>query len=163
MNERIYFPEMRVVTGEGEMLGIISKEDALKEAKGRGLDLVIIADKAIPPVAKIIDYGKYIYEQEKQKKKNKKKQKNVSLKEIQLKPNIDVHDLEVKMKNLRKFIDNKDKVKVVMRFFGRQRLHTEKGREILEKVVKMNEDICDVEERSPLSGNSMLLMLVPKK
>jgi translation initiation factor IF-3 len=163
MNDRIYFPEMRVVNYDGEMLGVLSKKDAVKAAEERGLDLVIIADKAIPPVAKIIDYGKFLYEQEKQKKENKKKQKVVDLKEIQLKPKIEAHDLEVKIKHIRKFIEKNDKVKVVMKFFGRQRMHTVPGDQIIDQVIEKTSDICDVEKRTPLVGNAILLMLAPKK
>ena len=163
MNERIYFSEMRVVDSAGEMLGILSKADALKAAADSGLDLVIIADKAIPPVARIIDYGKFLYEQEKQKKENKKKQKVVDLKEIQLKPKIEAHDLEVKIKHIRKFIEKNDKVKVVMKFFGRQRMHTVPGDQIIDQVIEKTSDICDVEKRTPLVGNAILLMLAPKK
>ena len=146
-----------------ELATILSKEDALVAAKNSGLDLVIIAESALPPVAKIIDYGKFVYEQEKQKKENKKKQKVVHLKEIQLKPKIESHDLEVKVKNIRKFIEKKDKVKVVMKFFGRQRLHTANGDEIMDKVIEQTSDICDIEKRTSLIGNTMLLMLIPKK
>ena len=119
INEMIQAPEVRLIGAEGEQIGVVSREDALDRSANIGLDLVIVADNANPPVCKIMDYGKFKYEEQKKKNEARKKQKTIDVKEIKLRPNIDSHDYDVKMRSMLKFLNEGDKVKVTMRFRGR--------------------------------------------
>lgn len=163
MNERIKFPELRVLDEKGSMLGVLKKEQALALANEKELDLIVITEKANPPVAKIIDYGKFIYEKEKQKKDTKKKQKIVQIKEVKLRSKIGIHDLEIKIRSVKKFLEEKDKVKITMSFFGREREHSELGGNIMRKVMDEIKDIADIEKQPNMIGNSMILVVAPKK
>lgn len=141
----------------------MSGKEAQAIANEKGLDLVKIAPKAKPPVCKIMDYGKYKYEQAKKEKEAKKKQKVITVKEVRLSPNIEEHDLNIKANQAHKFLKNEDKVKVTLRFRGREMKNTHKGLEIMEKFRKILEDICIVEKPAKLEGRQMIMVLAPKK
>lgn len=163
INEQIRDKEVRVIGEDGEQLGIMSSKEAQMLAKEANLDLIKIAPKATPPVCKIIDYGKYRYEQAKREKENRKKQTVISVKEIRLSPNIEDHDINTKMNMATKFLNNGDKVKVVVRFRGREMAHTEFGREILMSCFAKLEEIADIESQPKLEGKNMVMVLMPKK
>jgi translation initiation factor IF-3 len=163
INEKIKFPELRVLDDKGNMLGVLKTEEARKLANEKELDLIVITEKANPPVARIIDYGKFIYEKEKQKKETKKKQKVVQLKEVKLRSKIGIHDLDIKIKCVKKFLENKDKVKITMSFFGREKEHSELGGNIMKKVMEAIKDESDIEKQPNMIGNSMILVVTPKK
>lgn len=163
INEQIRDKELRVIGSKGEQLGIMSAKDAQKLAREEGLDLVKVAPKAKPPVCKIIDYGKFKYEQTKREKEAKKKQNIISVKEVRLSPNIEEHDVNTKMKNARKFLTKGDKVKVSVRFRGRELAHTSVGRGILLDFAKGLEDIADIEKQPKMEGRFMTMFLTPKK
>ena len=151
-----------MVGEEGEQLGIMSSQEAQKMADEAGLDLVNISPKAKPPVCKIMDYGKYRFEQNKRQKEAKKNQKIVTLKEMRLSATIDKHDMEVKAKNVRKFLEAGDKVKISIRFRGRQLSHTDQGRLVMNMFLEMLDDRAAVEKNAKMEGRSMFMILVPK-
>ena len=161
VNEQIREKEIRVIGENGEQLGIMSVPAALKLAEEAGLDLVNISPKATPPVCKIIDYGKYRFEQGKRQKEAKKNQKVISLKEMRLSATIDKHDMEVKAKNVGKFLAGGDKVKVSIRFKGRQLSHTEQGMQVMNMFLEMLEN-ASVEKPAKMEGRSMFMILAPK-
>jgi translation initiation factor IF-3 len=161
MNERINFPKIRVVGEKGEQFGIISPMEALNIARSKGLDLIVITDKSDPPVCKIIDYGKYLYEKEKQKKEAKKKQKVMGSKELRIRPNISKHDLDVKIKQIIKFLEEKDKVKVLIQFVGRGRQYISLGDEIINTIIEAVKDLAIVEKDSYMSNNAITVNLMP--
>lgn len=163
INEQIRDREVRVIDDEGNQLGIMSARDAQRIAKEKNLDLVKIAPKAKPPVCKIIDYGKFRYEQAKKDKENKKKQTTVSIKEVRMSPNIEQHDIDTKMKNGRKFLGKGDKLKISVRFRGREMAHTSIGRDMLLRFAEELSDIADIEKRPKMEGRSMTMFLAPKK
>lgn len=163
INEQIRDKEVRLIDEEGNQLGIMSAKDAQKLAREKNLDLVKISPKANPPVCKIIDYGKFRYEQAKKDKEAKKKQNVTSLKEVRLSPNIEDHDIQTKRKNAEKFLKNGDKVKVAVRFRGRELAHTNIGREILVEFANGLQDVCDIEKPPMMEGKSMIMFLNPKK
>ena len=169
INEEIRAREVRVIVdgvdGKAEQLGVMSSRDALKLAAERHLDLVEISPNAKPPVCKILDYGKYRYEQQKKQKEALKKQKaNMSeLKEFRLSPVIDVGDFETKLRNATKYLEKGDRIKLTIRFKGRQMAHTELGNEVLERFASRVEDIADIEQKPNLDGRVMTMLLVPKK
>lgn len=144
------------------MLGVLSKSEALKVALEAGLDLVEISPNAEPPVCKILNYGKYKYELQKKKAEAKKKQKVVEVKEMQLRPMIDPHDFEIKCKAIKRFIDEGNKVKIIMRFRGRELSHQEIGMGILLKVKSLFEEISKVDHMPKLEGRQMVMVLSPK-
>lgn len=155
-------PEVRVIDSEGEQLGVMSVEDAMRHAAEVGLDLVEVSPTAKPPVAKILDYGKYKYEQQKKKNEAKKKQKTIELKEIKFRPNIDQHDYDTKMKSMHKFIDEGDKVKVTLRFRGRELAHQELGLEVLHRVRDEMAEKAKVEQNPNMEGRQMIMVLAPR-
>lgn len=163
INEQIRDREVRLIGSKGEQLGILSARDAQKLAREQGLDLVKVAPKAKPPVCKIIDFGKFKYEQTKREKEAKKKQNIINVKEVRLSPNIEQHDINTKMKNASKFLSKGDKVKVSVRFRGRELAHTNAGREILLKFAKDLSEIADIEKYPKMEGRSMTMFLAPKK
>ncbi|MDF2472711.1 MAG: translation initiation factor [Lachnospiraceae bacterium] len=163
INEQIRDKEIRLVGEEGEQLGIMSSKDALKLAKEANLDLVKIAPTAKPPVCKIIDYGKYRYELARKEKEAKKKQKVTDVKEIRLSPNIDDNDLLTKANQARKFITKGDKVKVALRFRGREMAHMGSSKQILDDFFSKLEDIAIVEKPAKLEGRSMIMFLTEKR
>ncbi len=163
MNEQIRDKEIRLIGDDGEQLGIMSAKDALKMAKEAGLDLVKIAPTAKPPVCKIVDYGKYRYEQARREKEAKKKQKTTEVKEIQLSPNIDVNDLTTKANQARKFLEKGNKVKVALRFRGREMAHMATGKEVLDTFLEKVSDVAVVEKPAKLEGRSMIMVLAEKR
>lgn len=163
INEQIRDREVRLIGEDGEQLGILPAKDALKLAQEANLDLVKIAPTAKPPVCKIVDYGKYRYELARKEKEAKKKQKVTDVKEIRLSPNIDENDLTTKANQARKFITKGDKVKVALRFRGREMAHMSTGKEILDSFYKILEDIAIVEKAAKMEGRSMIMFLTEKK
>jgi translation initiation factor IF-3 len=163
INEQIRDKEIRLIGEEGEQLGIVAVKDALNLAKEANLDLVKIAPTAKPPVCKIIDYGKYRYELARKEKEAKKKQKITDVKEIRLSPNIDDNDLLTKANQARKFILNGDKVKVALRFRGREMAHMASGKQIIDDFFGKLEDIAIVEKPAKLEGRSMIMFLTEKR
>lgn len=163
INEQIKDREVRVVSEDGEQLGVMSAKDAMKLAKDANLDLVKIAPTAKPPVCKIIDYGKYRYELARKEKEAKKKQKTTDVKEIRLSPNIDENDLATKANQARKFLSKGDKVKVSLRFRGREMAHMDINRQILDRFYSRLEDIAVVEKPAKMEGRSMIMFLTEKR
>ena len=162
INEEIRDKEIRVITDDGEQLGIMSAKDALKEAEKRSLDLVKIAPNAQPPVCKIMDYGKYRFEQAKREKEARKNQHVVDIKEVRLSLNIDTHDFNTKLNNAVKFIKHGDKVKVSIRFRGREMGHPEIGLETMKRFADACAEFASVEKPAKLEGRNMLMFLAPK-
>lgn len=163
INEQIRDREVRVVGADGEQLGIMSSREALKLAQDAELDLVKIAPTAKPPVCKIIDYGKYKYEQIRKEKEAKKKQRTIELKEIRLSPNIETNDLNTKIGAARKFIAKGNKVKITLRFRGREMAHVQTSKHILDDFAKELADVATVEKAPKLEGRSMSIVLTEKK
>ena len=163
INEQIRDKEVRVISENGEQLGVMSAKDALKMAKEAELDLVKIAPTAKPPVCKIIDYGKYKYEQTRKEKEAKKKQNVTEVKEIRLSPNIDVNDLNTKANQARKFLAKGDKVKVALRFRGREMAHMGLSKQILDDFYSKVEDIAVIEKPAKLEGRNMIMFLGEKR
>ncbi len=163
INEQIRDREVRLISESGEQLGIMSARDAYKKAQEAGLDLVKIAPTAKPPVCKIIDYGKYKYELARKEKEARKKQKTIDVKEIRLSPNIDTNDLNTKVGAARKFISKGDKVKVSLRFRGREMAHVQSSKYILDEFAEQLSDIAVVEKAPKLEGRSMTMFLTVKR
>lgn len=163
INEQIRDKEVRLIGADGEQLGIMSSRDAQKLADEAGLDLVKIAPTAKPPVCKIVDYGKYRYEQTRKEKEAKKKQKVIEIKEIRLSPNIDTNDLNTKMNAARKFLSKGDKVKVTLRFRGREMAHMNSSKHILDEFAENLTDIAVVEKAPKVEGRSMTMFLTEKR
>jgi translation initiation factor IF-3 len=162
INEEIRIREVRVTDENGEQLGIMQTRDALRLAEERHLDLVEVAPKARPPVCKIMDFGKYRYEQQKRDKEARKKQKVITIKEVKLRPNIEQHDFDVKLKNAQRFIEEGNKVKVTIMFRGRELSHPEIGSTVLDKIAKALGDTVSVERAAKLEGKNMTMILSPK-
>lgn len=163
INEQIRDREVRLIGENGEQLGVMPARDAMKLAKEAELDLVKIAPTAKPPVCKIIDYGKFKYEQARKDKEAKKKQKVTDVKEIRLSPNIDVNDLNTKANQARKFLSKGDKVKVALRFRGREMAHMSTNKQILDEFFSKLEDVAVVEKPAKLEGRSMIMFLAEKR
>ena len=163
INEQIRDREVRLIGEDGEQLGIMSAREAMKIAQEAELDLVKIAPAAKPPVCKIIDYGKFRYEQSRKEKEAKKKQKTVEIKEVRLSPNIDTNDLNTKVNNARKFISKGNKVKVTLRFRGREMAHVQQSRHILDDFAELLADIAVVEKPAKLEGRNMSMVLTVKR
>ena len=163
LNEQIRDKEVRLIGENGEQLGIMSAKDALKLAKDAELDLVKIAPNAQPPVCKIIDYGKYRYEQARREKEAKKKQKVIEVKEVRLSPNIDENDINTKINAARKFIQKGDRVKVTLRFRGREMSHMAQSKHILDEFAEKLADIAVVEKPAKVEGRSLTLILSEKR
>ncbi|MDP4089144.1 MAG: translation initiation factor IF-3 [Bacillota bacterium] len=163
LNDEIREKELRVIGDDGSMLGLMSSRDALKIAEEKELDLVMISPGANPPVCRIMDYGKFIYEQSKKDKEAKKKQKVVLLKEVRLSPNIEEHDITIKATNAKKFLMEEDKVKVTVRFRGREADYSYIGRRILESFINRLQDVCVIEKPAKLEGKNMIAILAPKR
>lgn len=161
INEAIEAREVRVVNAEGQPLGIMSSKEALKLAYEKDLDLVLIAPQAQPPVCKIMDYGKFCFEKQKREKEAKKKQQTVELKEIQLSCRIDTHDYETKLNQARKFLTSGNKVRVVMRFRGREMSHMSIGRDLLDKFLADTQDVGVCDKKPVLDGRFMSMVINP--
>ena len=163
INEQIRDREIRLIGENGEQLGIMSARDAMKMAKEAELDLVKIAPAAKPPVCKIIDYGKYRYEQARKEKEAKKKQKTIEIKEVRLSPNIDVNDLNTKVGAARKFIEKGNKVKVTLRFRGREMAHMQSSKHILDDFAEQLKDVASVDKPPKIEGRNMTMFLTEKR
>ncbi len=163
INEQIRDREIRLISEDGEQLGIMSAREAMKIAQEKELDLVKIAPMAKPPVCKIIDYGKFKYEQARKEKEAKKKQKTVEIKEVRLSPNIDTNDLNTKVNNAKKFITKGNKVKVTLRFRGREMAHVQQSKHILDDFAEMLADVASVEKPAKLEGRNMSMVLTEKR
>ena len=162
INGQIRAKEVQLIGDEGEKLGTISIKEALEQAEEKGLDLVLVAPNAKPPVCKIMNYGKYRFEQSKKEKEAKKKQKVLEVKEIRITPNIEEHDFGFKCKNARKFLEDGNKVKITVRFRGREINNSKMGEQVLDKFIEALEDIATVEKRPKLEGKNMFIMLTKK-
>ena len=160
-NSRITSPEVQVINSDGENLGIINLQEAISKAKNENLDLIEIAPNARPPVCKIMDMGKYKYDQQKKINKAKKKQKKIDLKEIKLRPVTEVHDYSFKIKNAQKFLSKGDKVKFTIRFKGREMQHANLGNELMEKIKVDIKEIGKVELQPKLEGKQMIMVIQP--
>ena len=163
INDRIEAREVRLVAQDGEMMGVVALADALDRADEVGLDLVEISPNATPPVCKILDYGKFKYEAQKKANAARKKQKVIEVKEIKMRPSIDQHDYGIKMRKVRGFLDEGDKVKVTMRFRGREMAHQHLAINILEKVREEMGDLAKVEQFPKLEGRQMIMVMAPLK
>lgn len=161
MNKDIRAMEVRLIGADGENVGVVSRDDALKRARDLGLDLVEISPNIDPPVCKITDFGKYKYEQQKRLSENKKKQKIVCVKEVQLRPMIEEHDYQVKLKSTLKFLEEGNNVKVTLRFRGRELSHQDIGEKVLVRFVADIGEIGKVDSKPKLSGKQMVMMLAP--
>lgn len=161
VNEGIRAREVRLIDSNGDQLGVKSRQEALEIAATRNLDLVLVAPNAKPPVCRIMDYGKYRFEQQKKEKEARKKQKVINVKEVRLSPGIEDHDFNTKLRNARKFLEKGDKVKVSIRFRGRAITHKDLGRDVLERMAEECNDVSTVEQKPKMEGRSMFLMLAP--
>ena len=155
-------PQVRLVDENGEQVGVVPVADALRRAETAGLDLMEVSPNADPPVCKIIDYGRFRYEAQKKKNEARKKQKVIEVKEIKMRPNIDTHDYEVKMRSIHRFIGEGDKVKVTMRFRGREMVHQELGKQVLDRVREEMEETAKVEQFPKLEGRQMTMVMAPR-
>jgi translation initiation factor IF-3 len=163
INEEIRAREVRVVSESNEQLGIMLLRDALRVAAEQQLDLVEVAPTAKPPVCRIMDFGKFKYEQQKRDKEVKKKQKTFTLKEVKLRPNIEDHDFEVKLKNALRFLEDGDKVKVTIMFRGRELSHPELGKQVLVRMAAEVKEVANVEREPKLEGKNMIMILSAKQ
>ncbi len=162
INDAITNATVLLIDDEGEKRGVMKLEDALDLATKAGLDLVEVSPNAEPPVCKVMDYGKYKYQLQKKANEARKKQKVIEVKEIKLRPGIDTHDYDVKMRAMRRFFDEGDKVKVTMRFRGREMAHTELGFDLLQKVKADTEAVAKVEFEPKMEGRQMIMILAPR-
>ena len=162
VNEEIRIPQVRLIDQDGEMQGVLTVREAMQRAFAVGLDLVEISPNADPPVCKILDFGKFKYEQQKKKNEAKKKQKVIEIKEIKVRPNIDDHDYEVKMRQMKGFIEEGDKVKVTLRFRGREMAHQDIGIRVLERIRSELEAETKVEQMPRLENRQMVMVLSPR-
>jgi len=162
INDDIGVMRVRLVDERGNMVGVVGRNEALTMAANAGLDLVEIAPNADPPVCKILDYGKFKYEEQKKKNEARKKQKIIEVKEIKLRPSIDDHDYQVKMRSMNKFIEEGDKVKVTMRFRGRELAHQELGMNVLMRVKDDLDEIAKIEQFPRMEGRQMTMVISPK-
>ena len=162
VNESISSPEVRVILENGDMLGVLKVEDAIKKAFELGMDLVEVSPNASPPVCKIIDYGKYKYQLQKKLAEAKKKQKTFEVKEVKLRPGIEDHDYDVKLKSIHRFLNAGDKVKITLRFRGREMAYQQRGMEILKKLENAIELTAKVEQVPKLEGRQMTMVIAPR-
>lgn len=161
-NEDITSADVQLIDAEGENRGIVNTRAALAEAQEQGLDLVLISPNAVPPVAKMLDLGRFKYAAQKKAAEARKKQKVIEVKEVQLRPNIDTHDYETKMKAVQRFLDDGDRVKVTMRFRGREMAHQDLGMQLLIKIKDQMEPVAKVESQPRSEGRQMVMVLAPK-
>ena len=161
VNDKIRANEIRLIGADGGNVGVVTPARAIEMAVDAGLDLVEISPNASPPVCKIMDFGKFKYEQQKRESEARKKQKIIEIKEVKFRPNTDTHDYEVKMRNVFKFLENGDKVKVTLRFRGREMAHQNLGRELLERVAEDTKEIGKVENFPKMEGRQMIMLIGP--
>ncbi|NQV56004.1 MAG: translation initiation factor IF-3 [Rhodospirillales bacterium] len=162
VNNDIDAPSVRLIGAEGENIGVVTFDEAMQEAERSGLDLVEISPDADPPVCKVLDYGKFKYEAQKKKSEARKKQKIIEVKEIKMRPGIEEHDYQVKMRAINRFLDDGDKVKVTLRFRGREMTHQQLGAKVLERVRIDLEALVKVEQFPKMEGRQMTMVLAPK-
>lgn len=162
VNDGIRARELRLISETGDQLGVKTKAEAIQIAEAANLDVVVVAPTAKPPVARIMDYGKYRFEQQKRTREARKNQKVINIKEVRLSPTIDDHDFETKLRQARKFLEKGDKVKVSIRFRGRAITHKQIGQDVLVRFAEASNDLADVEQKPKMDGRSMFLMLAPK-
>ncbi|MBK7534565.1 MAG: translation initiation factor IF-3 [Myxococcales bacterium] len=162
INNRIRVPEVRVIVDEGDQLGVMATHEALRLAEEKGLDLVEISPRAFPPVCRIMDYGKYKYEQAKQKQKARKHASTVEIKEIKFRPKTEGHDMDFKVKHVRRFVEAGNKVRLVVVFRGREITHPQTGQSMLNRVIEAVTDIASVEANANMEGRRMLMVIAPK-
>jgi translation initiation factor IF-3 len=162
VNEDITVPNVRLIDAEGEQVGVVSRDEALERADEAGLDLVEIAPDSSPPVCKLLDYGKYKYQAQKRANVARKKQKVIEIKEIKMRPNIDQHDYDVKMRAMHKFLEEGDKVKVTLRFRGREMAHQDLGLKVLHRVRDDLEELSKVEQFPKMEGRQMTMVIAPR-
>lgn len=162
VNYRIRVPEVRVIAADGTQLGIMSSQEAIRLAQEQSFDLVEVNPKADPPVCKIMDFGKYKYEEKKRANEARKKQVKVEIKEVKVRPKTDEHDLETKIRHIKGFLEEGNKAKITVRFRGREITHPEKGREVLDDIVKALEGMIIIEMQPAIEGKQMTMMLAPK-
>jgi len=163
VNDQIRISPIRLIGAEGEQLGIVALDDARDRAAASGLDLVEVAPDARPPVVKLMDYGKFKYEEQRKARDSKKKQHKIQVKEVKFRPGIEDHDYEFKLRHARRFLEEGNKVKLTMMFRGRQITHPELGREVLERVTKDLEELAKVESRPNMEGRTMSMVIAPLK
>lgn len=162
INEKIRVREVRLIDEKGNQIGIVPTTEALEKARDVGLDLIEVAPQANPPVCKILDYGKYKFEQEKKLRETKKNQKQIKMKEIRMQPKIEEHDLQFKTKHIQEFLEEGNKVKVTIRFRGRELAHTELGRDVLDKILDMIDTPFSVDKQPAMEGRFMSMIISPK-
>ncbi len=162
-NGEIRVPRVRVIGSDGEMIGVLSRDEALRMAEDEGLDLVEIQPNADPPVCKVMDFGKFRFEQQKKASEAKKKQKQVEIKELKFRPVTDDGDYQIKLRNMRRFLAEGDRVKVVVRFRGREMSHTELGLAMTRRIEEELKDEAVIEQRPKMEGRQMIMMVAPKK
>ncbi|PIE11520.1 MAG: translation initiation factor IF-3 [Rhodobacterales bacterium] len=163
VNDRIRVPEIRLIGADGENVGVVTPQRGMALAEEAGLDLVEISPNATPPVCKIMDFGKFKYEQQKRESEARRKQTTIEVKEVKFRPNTDTHDYDVKMKNVVKFLEKGNKVKVTLRFRGREMAHQNLGRELLERVSEDVEGLGKVDSMPKMEGRQMVMMISPVK
>lgn len=161
-NRDIRVPHVQLINDEGQHQGIVTTQEALAMAADAGLDLVEIVPNAEPPVCKIIDLGKLKYQNQKKAAETRKKQKTIEIKEIKMRPNVDIHDYEVKLKAIRRFIDNGDKVKITLRFRGREMAHQDLGIKLLQRVKENTSEIAKIESEPKFEGRQIMMVIAPK-
>ncbi|MGE0581580.1 MAG: translation initiation factor IF-3 [Steroidobacteraceae bacterium] len=162
-NDEINAPQVRVIAADGSQAGVMSRYDALQMATSAGLDLVEVSPTAEPPVVRVMDYGKFLFEQNKKAHSAKKKQKQIQVKEVKFRPGTDENDYQVKLRNLLRFLTEGDKAKVTLRFRGREMAHQEIGRKLLDRVVLDLAEIGSIEQRPIMEGRQMVMVFAPKK
>ena len=162
INDRINAKSVRVISEKGEMVGVLETREAIKMAFDQGLDLVQVSPNASPPVCKIIDYGKYKYQLQKKQAEAKKKQKTFEVKEVKLRPGIEDHDYEVKLKSIQRFLNEGDKVKITLRFKGREMAYQQRGMKVLKKLESEIESLAKIEQVPTLEGKQMIMVVAPR-
>jgi translation initiation factor IF-3 len=163
INERIRFPAIRVIDIDGSQLGIITPNEAMQIAEERGVDLVLVSDAADPPVCRVMDYGKYKFEQEKRAREAKKKQHTADVKEVKMRYKIEEHDYNVRVKNAERFLKSGDKVKATITFRGREIQHADLAQDLLERMAKDLEEFGEVQQAPKKEGRNMMMLIAPKK
>jgi len=163
INRRIRYPKVRVIDKDGEQLGILALEEALKIAEEKGLDLFLVSDKSDPPVCRILDYGKYKYEQERKEKQAKKNQRTADVKEVKMRYKIEEHDYNVRIRNAQRFLKSGDKVKATITFRGREIQHANLAEQLLKRMAKDLEEVGEVQQAPKREGRNMMMLISPKK
>ena len=163
INRRIRYPKVRVIDKDGEQLGILALEEALKIAEEKGLDLFLVSDKSDPPVCRILDYGKYKYEQERREKQAKKNQRTADVKEVKMRYKIEEHDYNVRIRNAQRFLKSGDKVKATITFRGREIQHANLAEQLLKRMAKDLEEVGEVQQAPKREGRNMMMLISPKK